>query len=113
MAERYTSPVLDRRVTLVGKRETGDRGDWNQLETEDVEIEVWASRRDVTASERVVGRSDTILSLRDTRFIIRFRADVDASWRVTHDGLAFRVEGLREINRRRYLELFCTHISGG
>ena len=64
MAERYTSPVLDRRVTLVGKRETGDRGDWNQPETEDVEIEVWgeSAGRDGQRADRRPQRHDSELA---------------------------------------------------
>ena len=109
----YRSYVLDRRVTLAYTRNTGERDSFNQPITEDVTETTWAARRDVTASERISGQTDRLISTRNTRFIIRFRPDADATWTVEHDGLLFRVEGLREVNRRRYLELFCSAIEGG
>ena len=104
MSERYQSYVLDRRITLLGTRDTGDRSGWNQHVTEPVEIEVWAGRRDVTATERVTS-ADSIVSQLRSRYVIRYRTDIDANWRIRDDGVVSGIEGIREINRRRYLEL--------
>ena len=108
----YQSYVLDRRILLAYSLNTADKDNWNQPRTKDVTEEVWAAKRDVTARERIAA-SDAVISIRSTRFIIRYRDDVQASWTVKHDGLTFRVAGLREVNRKRYLELFCVNISGG
>ena len=99
----YTAPVLDRYITLVRRRDTGEKDSWGQSISEPFQIQVWASRRDITGSERVV-QSGIVANLR-SKYIIRYRTDVDTSWRLQDDGETSGIEAIRQVNRRRYLEL--------
>lgn len=104
--------VLDRIVTLIHPRDTGRRNPWNKPITEDAEEKVWAARMDVSAKERLTTQ-DSLLSILASRFIIRYRTGVDATWRVVDGGQRFNVTGVRQIDRQRFLELFAEEVTGG
>ena len=102
----YRSPVLDRRITLVHRRDTGERNSWNQPVgsiLDPLRIQVWAARTDITGSERVV-QSGIVANLR-SKYIIRYRTDIDTSWRLQDQDQTSGIEAIRQVNRRRYLEI--------
>ena len=113
--EDYRSSfVLDRRVTLIEVRDSQTRDSWNQPVEEEHEHEAWAMRRDMSASERISSDlGHALVSTLRAAFIIRYRPDVDAKWRLRDDGQEFRIEGVRQAGRRRWLELLTASASGG
>lgn len=99
---------LDRRITIERRMRVGDDGrgnviyEWVPLAT------VSASRTDVSDSERVAYGG--IVSELVSRFVIRDagpQATVKASDRLSHDGEAWNVMGVKETKdgRNRFLEI--------
>lgn len=105
--------VLDRVVVLVQPTYEEERSRWNNLVPADpIEHEVWAMRRDLSARERVTERLGVLSTLR-SRFIVRFRDDIKATWRLRDGSERFNIEGTRELGRRKFLELICSSHQGG
>lgn len=67
---------------------------------------VWASKRDVRGRE--FWESDKVQSETTTRFVVRYRSDLDVSMRVLYDSKAYRINGLKELGRRAYLEIMAS-----
>lgn len=106
--------LLDRVITLLKPRHAEQRGTWNEpVPLEPEEIKVWAAREDISTREGVSGRGDTLLSELQSDFIIRFREDINPSWSIVADGQNFRIEGVRQIYRKRFMILEARHIRGG
>ena len=79
--------------------------------TENVDLgpEVWASRRDLRSSE-FVDSHQSIGNTLGAKYLIRYRTDLDESWRIKdpEDSVKWGIEGLRLLNRKRYIEIFAS-----
>ena len=63
---------------------------------------VWADKMERQALERFVSAVD--LATLDAGFLIRYRDDIDASWRIRDsDGDLWDIAGTTETERRRWL----------
>ena len=78
------------------------------------EITGWAKIDDVWASVDQTGTSESFendaareIPLRNATFRIRWRSDIREDWRVIFDGLAWHVEGLKELGYHRFLDVIC------
>lgn len=101
---------LDQRITIQQKTVArgalgGHAETWADLAT------IWAETRDMTGREifnaKAIGNAATML------LTIRFRADIKADMRVLFsDGLMGRIEWIRHVTRREYMELYCVVING-
>lgn len=99
---------LDRRLTFLRATVTEDA--FNEpVETWAPVASVWGSKRDVSDSEKLmamqVGASVT------TRFVIRWASSVaalDPKDRLECDGRLYDVTGIKEIGRRKALEITAT-----
>lgn len=97
---------LDRKITLERFNYTTDSGSGEQVKTWSALATVWASKRDVSDSERVA--SAEVSAEIGTRFQIRW----DSSWsdlnpkdRVVYDGRTYDIVGVKELGRREGLEI--------
>lgn len=105
---------LDRRVQLLRatlvENAIGDMvPTWNVLATR------WASRQDLSDAERV--RAQQVGATMSTRFQIRWDATVSSlspKDRLSCDGQVFDIRGVKEIQRRKGLEITCSlNVDGG
>ena len=105
------APTLDRLMTLhipgpsvvdsYGQSQPGPETDY----------EVWASRRDVSASEQLDHDNDVRLNVGLTRIVTRWRNDVDAGMYVTDDeGTRRRIIGVSQLGRMRHIQLLAERI---
>ena len=103
--------ALDRRVTLLEPQEGQESNPWGgSTPTAPLEHPVWAMRRDLRANERTL-EGGTLVAVLDVIFTIRYRADVTAAWRLrTDDGREWLIKGVRQVDRRRWLELLCKRV---
>lgn len=96
---------LDRRVKLERYGETRD--EWNNpIEGWTTLSKVWASKHDVSDTERLRGAE--VGSTLTTRFVIRWIkkvADFNTKDRLTCEGLVYGVVGVKEIGRREGIEI--------
>ena len=93
---------LDRRLVIqqvsVVQNSFGEEDEtWTTLAT------VFGQRRDVTGREIFTGGRDQAEGL--TRFVIRYRSDVNERNRISYDGNIFEIEGVVELGRKQWLEL--------
>lgn len=95
---------LDRRVTIrrgtVSNTGLGVTTTWLDYGT------FWASRKDVSDAERAAAGSvqGTVVS----RFVVRWSADtagIKPADRLVEGGMTFEVRGIKEVGRRRYIEI--------
>ncbi len=79
--------------------------------TENVDLGpmVWASRRDLRSSE-FVDSHNSIGNTLASKYVIRYRTDLDESWRIKdpEDDVKWGIEGIRLLNRKRYVEIFAS-----
>lgn len=96
---------LNRRVAL--ERHGVARDEWNNpIEGWGPLATVWASKTDVSDTERL--RAAEVGSTLTTRFVIRWSrtvADLNAKDRLTCEGLAYGIVGVKEIGRREFIEI--------
>jgi len=97
---------LDRKITLQRFAYATDHASGEQVKVWSTLSSVWASKRDVSDSERVA--SAEVSAEIGTRFQIRW----DSSWsslnpkdRVVSAGLIYDIVGVKEIGRREGLEI--------
>ena len=92
-------PTLDRVIKLqVGLQGIG--GDPTAISWATT-AEVWAQRLDKVAMERYVASVE--IETVDGAFLIRYREDIAASWRIVDDsGDIWDVQGIVETERRRW-----------
>lgn len=99
---------LDRRIAL--KRATVTTNPFNEPEyTWATLATVWASMTPVNDGERM--RAGETLANMQCRFVIRWSsttATVDPRDRLTFDGRDFDINGIKETERRQYLEITAT-----
>lgn len=97
---------LDRRVTLL-------RPTYNQFEDEitgwEAVADVWAAINPNTSQElNTAGRTVATVVV---PVVIRYRADIDARWRVQDRDRMYQIRGILDIARRRVqLQLNCEEI---
>lgn len=100
------SERLDRKITLERFTYSTDPGSGEQVKTWSTLATVWASKRDVSDSERVA--SAEVSAEIGTRFQIRWDsswADLNPKDRVVHDGRTYDIVGVKELGRREGLEI--------
>lgn len=93
--------ALDRRIQLQSSTKTRNAvgesvDDWSTYAT------VWANVRELRAKEYFEGEQK--IEERLTKFIIRYRADVDEKHRVLYNDQLFDIQPTTELGRRQYLE---------
>ena len=100
MARKYKAGDLRQYITLLEPTVTMNG---NRRETTWTEHGAWAGKRDVSAREYFEAQAyhaeDTIT------YVIRWRDDVTAGWRVRHHGVTYDIS---EVNRLGYMEDFMT-----
>lgn len=99
---------LDRRITILRATVAAD-GFNEQVQTWEEIATVWAHAAPVQDAERQ--RAGETLASKSYRFTIRYSSDVsdvDPRDRVTFDGRAYDVQGVKEIGRREGLEITAT-----
>ena len=74
---------------------------WTKLD------DVWASFESLSAKERFEAGSNRVVAVREGRFTIRWRADVDELCRVVYDSMAWGIRGIAEVGYRKGLILHC------
>lgn len=100
--------ALDRRLTIERQQQAQDplTGEvvvqWVPVAT------VWASRRQLSGRE--VEFAAATRSAEELRFRIRYRAGIDATMRVTCEGVAYAVVRTEEIERRRWLDIYARRL---
>ena len=97
---------LDRKITLQRFTYTTDPGSGEQVKTWSTLAAVWASKRDVSDSERVA--SAEVSAEIGTRFQIRWDSawsDLNPKDRVVYDGRTYDIVGVKELGRREGLEI--------
>lgn len=96
---------LDRRVTL--ERYGITRDEWNNPIEGWINLAtVWASRHDVSDTERLRGAE--IGSTLTTRFVIRWSAqvaDLNTKDQLSCEGLEYGIVGVKQLGRRAYIEI--------
>ena len=96
---------LDRRITI--RRAVLTPGDFNEpVPVWSDLVTVWASVRDVTDVEQL--RAQEVGASVSTRFKIRWSSDVanvDPRDRIAYGGREYDITGVRELGRRRWLEI--------
>ena len=96
---------LDRRVQFRRAR-LDDNGLIKAEVWEDLGRCVWASKRDVSDTER--WRAAEVQAQISTRFVVRwspFTAGVTPKDRLIAEGLEYDISGIKEVGRREYLEI--------
>ena len=69
--------------------------------------EVWANVNQTGTSEKFNNDANRTVALRNATMRIRWRDDVSETSRVIYAGLAWDIEGIAKLGRRRELELYC------
>ena len=93
---------LDRRVTLQSASVSTD-GFGQAVRTYSTLAQVWAKVDYRTVKEGE--ETERLTSVNKVRFTIRYRADVDATTKISWDSKTYEVEGVSLEGRERYLIL--------
>ncbi|MFD1675410.1 phage head closure protein [Alicyclobacillus fodiniaquatilis] len=102
---------LRRRVTLQSQQQTRDEDGMVNIAWVDVAT-VWASIVSVSGKEYFSAAA--VNAETDKKVTIRYRSDVDSSWRVMVDGQVNEViDPLDEDGTRRFLTLMCKAVMTG
>ena len=99
--------IFDRSLTLQKPTQSrtargGVAESWANVHTD-----IHASVEPVPADEKMVDAQ--MRAVRDAIFVIRYRADVVATWRVIYDGNAYDILSITELGRREALRLHAAH----
>lgn len=100
------SPRLDRKILLQRFTSTQHAGTGEEVKVWNDLASVWASKRDVSDSERVA--SAEVSAAITTRFQIRWDsswASLNAKDRVVYDDRIYGIVGVKELGRREGLEI--------
>lgn len=96
---------LDRRI-VIKSRDAGTNSFGEPVDTWTTLATVWANVAPVSDGER--WRAGETLAAKACRFTIRYSATVavvDPTYQITYDGRVWDIQGVKEINRREFLEL--------
>lgn len=96
--------TLDREIKLVREEEIG-RTPLNEPIYETTETPLWASFQQQSGREYLA--AGQIGAARQVVFRIRWIANVAVTNTITYDGAELNIQEVREIGRRRALELHC------
>ena len=114
MTTREFTPRLDRQITRIVK---GASPGLNPLgnplpPTSETEVKLWAERRDFSGRDFSQVQQGAIITVRDTRYIVRAESGPWAAGDtfLDEDGVTLTVQGVQQIGRA-YLELLVR--SGG
>ena len=99
---------LDKRVTLL-------RPAYNEFEDEivdwDTVAEVWAGLSPTITATTEPDQSGRTIAITTTNIAIRYRADLDARWRIGYGARVFEIIGRANANERNaQLELVCKEV---
>lgn len=97
---------LDHVVRFRVRAAATDTGLGKQPAWDDEGAPIWASKRDVTDVER--WRASEIQAQVGTRFVVRwsaYTASITARDLLVCDGQTYQITGLREIERKRWIEI--------
>ena len=98
---------LDRQVTIQRRAETRDSALGSVLVTWTALATVWAQVvESATASDEAM-RAGVQTFARPSKVRIRWRADVDTTMHISHNGQLLQILGIAELGRRQGLELAC------
>lgn len=97
---------MDRRITF--QEVIGSPGDYNVNNTTgwaDISSNatVYAQVEEGLGNEAYEG--DQLVSIKQSKMTIRYRTDINARNRIVYEGLIYEILSIREIVRRRYLEI--------
>lgn len=93
---------LDRRIVV--EQYTTTRDSWNHpTQTWTTLATVWANKHVKRSNERTEMEQTVNVNLHTFR--IRYRADVDTTMRIAHDGRYYYIVGTKELGRKEGLEL--------
>ena len=96
--------MRDRRV-VVEKRTVTESVTGQQLEEWLPWRPVWMHKRDLSAAERV--RGNQLVAERTTTWASPYIQELDGTnYRLNYEGTIYNIRGLREIDRRAWLEIF-------
>lgn len=110
MAQRFTGSQLDRRVQLQQPVVARDPAYGSATTTWSVVATVWAQRLEATGGTAT--SADQRVASRTVRFLIRYRADVRADWRIVEGGRRFRITSQpAEQGRKSGLVIECEETS--
>ena len=99
-------PVLDRIVELQERRVTRDNFGSEVVSWSEIE-KVWANVKQTGTSEDFENDANRAVALRNATFRIRWRQDVEETYRVVYDGFPWDIKGIAELGRRQELLLIC------
>ena len=94
---------LDRRVEII--RDVFITNSLNEQERTGEELLGWAWCSKTVVSARQYIEGNAAVDEERAVFTVRFRDDVTRGDHLAFEGRRFRIEGLRELGRRQYLEL--------
>ena len=98
---------LNRIILLQARVVTRDPTFGSEIEAWIDVAEVWANVEQTGTSEKFNNDANRTVALRNATMRIRWRDDVSETSRVIYAGLAWDIEGIARLGRRRELELYC------
>ena len=102
-----TTQQLDRIITIQQRTVTRDSFGGDVVTWVDL-AQVWAQFRPRSAGEQFENNANVTVASNTAVFRIRYRADLDETMRVVHDGHEWDIEGIVEVGRRDKLDLIAT-----
>lgn len=97
---------LDRQAEIIGNVET--RNDYNEVIEEPAVIATVMCRKQEIAGREFVAASQLFAEQRAV-ITIRYRPDITPRNLIRVDGTEWNIHSIRELGRRRYLELAVSH----
>ena len=99
---------LDRQVVLQSPSAAADAGagpaiTWTTVAT------VWASKNALSGTRLLIAAMTSYEA--EVSFRIRYRADVVAGWRLTHNGSTYEIKQVDELGRHHLQDLLCRAIN--
>lgn len=96
---------LDREVQLQSRLNTKD-GYGQEVQDWQIEDVVWCQKIDVVRATTELDKvGPTEVTKYVSRFIIRYRADINGTWRLKFEGRIYEITQIAEIGRREGLEI--------
>jgi SPP1 family predicted phage head-tail adaptor len=100
---------LDRQIKLL--HETTEYNEMNEpIQVWEQVATMWANVQHKTVEEIIAGQA--VRAVKQTRFLVRWRTDINEKDRIEHDGLQYLITGLAEMGRREMLEITTEHVEG-